>query len=96
MSSMKKALEQGRRVRAEQSARAERNREIPRVKPLEDWTPDDHAAHQRTGEEPVNPEWSEARAALLAKHGLEDEGDYPKALEDMTADDHARRRYGGN
>ena len=64
----------------------------PRLKPMSEWTPADHFHSKRTGEEIVNPAYTEARSEALRRAGF-DEPDDPadKPLDEMTPDDYFKR-----
>jgi hypothetical protein len=59
-----------------------------RDKPVEEWTPDDHLEHRRTGAAPESAEHAAYRAAISRAAGLEPD---EKTIEEMTPADHFER-----
>lgn len=59
----------------------------PRLKPLEEWTVDDHVRAGRGGEEIVNPAYEAAKRHALAKAGFDEESQ-EKDPADMSVEDH--------
>ena len=64
-------------------------------KPIETWTPAEHAEHRRSGEEPVSADFKAYHNSVLEAGGLEPEYDVDElALEDMTVEEHLERIQG--
>lgn len=58
----------------------------------EQWSPDDFFQFAKTGEEPINPEYTKRRNEVLVEAGLEPEAMEPTPIEDMTPAQHEARK----
>lgn len=56
-----------------------------------DWTVEQTIEYARTGELPVNPEWTSRRNEALTDAGLEVDDDTPTPIEEMSVSEHAQR-----